>query len=987
MNKKKVNVLGIVALVIAALQTAAGAYLLMKVSKYTGFSRSIIISAMAAIAAFILLVDLIAIYAYRFKGRVVPVLAVILSMAMFFVTYKASTYVEKVDESIENLIQVDDTVTETHTMAFVTYDDEDLQTIDDMNSSTMLGYIDNESFIAGNVLALEAVEKNGLTAKLVPYDSYNNLLLALFQGDVDVAAMPNNYYSMFSVNDGYEDYLEKTNIIYTYEKEMTVDNLGGNDIDLTTDPFTVLLMGMDEQRTDTLILASFNPLRMTVTMTSIARDSFVPISCYSGKASDKINAARTVSRQCTIDTVENLMGVDIDFYVEVNFYGVVEMVDAMGGLFLYSPVRFIGQQAGYENDENGRGNFWVDVVAGWAMRDGQQTLALARERHAMPNGDFDRQENQQTIIKAMVTKMLEMRDLNQILAVIQAAGDHVKTNFSLDQMSQIINLGIQTLNTTYEGKVDGVTGLFNVINSRVTGYSSWNYNEQLSIPLWIYRLWNGSIKDNSALINRNIWKDQSLRENYDPDYDTLYPYYSAFVVKEVYNEQRIAYEAPDIMPTMKNVYYLADVNKWISSRSWIKLNVVEVREGDSLYSSSYRHNIVVAQSVAYGKLTEKMSELTVWVIKHDLDCTIEENQIYSECDSDNVLPDFVGMSLSEVNSWTSKHSEIKVNIKTLAQGDEGYDSAYSNAVKSQSVKAYTQLSKVKDTVELVYCDGSTITINLKTLFGYTSKSELESWLKKNWSTNYSVKEAYSDTVEKGKLISITIDGTKYTSATSNPTVKTTKNIVAVVSKGAEPTITVPNFTTVAEYQEFCKNNGIKESITYKDIADDSKAGTEEIASQSVKAGTYKASAVSELSITVNRYVKNELVDVPEFKSVEEYNAFIDKIGGTPSVSYPTEEKTVEDESKAGNTEESIVITQSAKGTMTVAEARKVTLTVKTIKTVYVAPAPTETPDPEDNTGDETGEGGSGGEGDNSGSGSDDSGSGDEGGDTGSEGGN
>ncbi|MBR2684933.1 MAG: LCP family protein [Erysipelotrichaceae bacterium] len=942
MNKNK-NILGIITLAFAALQTLVGGYLIFQVAKYTELSRSIIIGAIIAILALILLIDVIAFYSYKFRNKGFSIAGLVLGIGMLALTYVGSFYLGRVDKTIDDMSETEVVITETHTVALVTYQNDKLNSIDDLTDPLIkFGYIDNESFVAGNKLALEVIDNNKLNLAMEPYESYNDLLLALFEGNVDVAALPDNYYSMFSVNDGYEDYLDNTKTIYTYSKDMEVDNLGGNDKDLTQEPFTVLLMGMDEQRTDSLMVATFNPKRMAVTLTSIPRDSFVPIACYNGNRSDKINHARTISRQCTIDTVQNLMDITIDFYVEVNFYGVVQMVDAMDGLFLYSPVRFIGQQAGYENDENGRGKYWVDVVAGWAQRDGQQTLALARERHAMPNGDFDRIQHQQEIIQAMVSKMLEMRDVNKILKVIEAAGENVRTNFNINQITQLVNFGLKAMSTTYEGRTNGVSGLFKITNSRLTGYSSWDYNEAMQLPLWIYILYDGSIADNKAIIDRNLWTDTTLKNAFSADYDTFYPFYDDFTVKEYYNEAHHHPEMPDIMPTMKFIYTLEEVKSWIADRDWIKLKVVEVRQGDADYSADYKHNLVIAQSVSYGKITKDMTELTVWVIKHDVNCKLEENREYEDCGAAYVVPVFTGMSLTEVNDWKSAHPDIAVSVTTIDSSSASFNPEYANKVMSQSVEAYTLLKNVTGTIELVYCDASNVTVDFATLFNY-SKSDMDAWIKQNWSNNYEYRYPYSDSVAAGKIISISIGGTSYSANSGSATFKTDNSLVVTISNGPEPTLTIPTFTTVDEYKAWCSANSIKENIVNEEKTDDSKAGTTEI-TQSMT-GTYKGSEVAGgLYLTVTKYVAEVKVDIPAFTSVDEYNAFMANIGGSANVSYA--DTTIEDEAKAGTTE-TVSISQSlAAGNYKISEARGCTLTVT--RNVYVAPAPVE-PEPEQPT--------------------------------------
>ena len=162
-------------------------------------------------------------------------------------------------------------------------------------------------------------------------------------------------------------------------------------------PFSLLILGNDGGRTDSLILATYNPITLSVTMTSIPRDSFVPIACYPDNQKDKIGHAFSVSRDCALNTVEELFDIDINYFVEINFKGVVEIVDALDRIWLESPVEFVGQNS---DDERGHYTVWVPKGGFWAT--GEMALTFARERYRMPGGDNQRQVNQQQIGRAHV---------------------------------------------------------------------------------------------------------------------------------------------------------------------------------------------------------------------------------------------------------------------------------------------------------------------------------------------------------------------------------------------------------------------------------------------------------------------------------------------------------------------------------------------------------------------------------------------------------
>src|SRR5699024_10946322 len=104
------------------------------------------------------------------------------------------------------------------------------------------------------------------------------------------------------------------------------------------------------------------------------------------------------SRQCTIDTVEDLMDINIDFYFESNFAALVDMVDAVGGIIIDNPYEFVRQES------DNRGKYTVWVPAGVNRLNGEQALAYARERHLYATGDIQRQSNQQQVIQAFLTE-------------------------------------------------------------------------------------------------------------------------------------------------------------------------------------------------------------------------------------------------------------------------------------------------------------------------------------------------------------------------------------------------------------------------------------------------------------------------------------------------------------------------------------------------------------------------------------------------------
>ena len=211
----------------------------------------------------------------------------------------------------------------------------------EINSESTLGMINNSEDIEGNILAKELIEKEGLTSnEVVEYASYYEMIFDLLNGEVDGIFLSSNYKTIFGSEEAFEE-LDNTTVAYSYSKEME-----NQDTTLTSDksikePFTILLMGVDSEidglnanaafNGDTLMMITFNPKTLNATMFSIPRDTYVPIACNNNRYA-KINSSAAYGTSCVIDTVEQLTDITIDYYVKINFKGVVDLVDALGGI-------------------------------------------------------------------------------------------------------------------------------------------------------------------------------------------------------------------------------------------------------------------------------------------------------------------------------------------------------------------------------------------------------------------------------------------------------------------------------------------------------------------------------------------------------------------------------------------------------------------------------------------------------------------------------
>lgn len=193
----------------------------------------------------------------------------------------------------------------------------------------------------------------------------------------------------------------------------------------------VLLMGVDERagdrgRSDTLIVASIQPSNEKTNMVSIPRDTRTTLGGEEPESGreDKINHAYAFGGvDMAVDTVESFLDVDMDYYVRINMEGLVELVDAVGGVTIQNDLAF----------SRGDQNF----PEGEITLTGDEALEYVRMRKQDPNGDLGRNERQREVIKGVVEKAASFSSVNKVQGILDVMGDNVKTNADFDTLQML----------------------------------------------------------------------------------------------------------------------------------------------------------------------------------------------------------------------------------------------------------------------------------------------------------------------------------------------------------------------------------------------------------------------------------------------------------------------------------------------------------------------------------------------------------------------
>ena len=214
---------------------------------------------------------------------------------------------------------------------------------------------------------------------------------------------------------------------------------------ITKEPFVVYLSGVDNRgeltenaRSDVNILAVVNPSTKRVALINTPRDYYVDLAGTNSK--DKLTHAGLYGVETSMATLGNLYGVNVDQYLRINFAGFISIIDAVGGVDVYSDQAFtsVGSPGYYDP---------TTFAEGWNHLDGKSALAFARERHAFKTGDIQRGINQMKVIDAMVEKLKSPALLMSFSKLMDAMADCFVTSLSQEQISALVRMQLSDLSS------------------------------------------------------------------------------------------------------------------------------------------------------------------------------------------------------------------------------------------------------------------------------------------------------------------------------------------------------------------------------------------------------------------------------------------------------------------------------------------------------------------------------------------------------------
>ena len=283
-------------------------------------------------------------------------------------------------------------------------------------------------------------EQLGTTIQTAEYAGLTQLADGLRSGEVGAVILNDAYLDLYEEFEGYTDFPTSIRALTTEVVETTIvdpaDQAQASATpSLDENPvLNIYISGSDTRsstlpsrsRSDVNILASINTQTRQVLLISTPRDYYVPLSISNG-APDKLTHAGIYGVQVSMDTLSMLYEVPVDYYFRVNFNGFVDIIDALGGIDVYSDYTFAtGNVQGYHFNE------------GWNTVNGEEALAFCRERYAFSSGDRQRGKNQMAVIQGVLNKATSPAILTSYTSVLNSAEGCMETNVPYDTIAEIV---------------------------------------------------------------------------------------------------------------------------------------------------------------------------------------------------------------------------------------------------------------------------------------------------------------------------------------------------------------------------------------------------------------------------------------------------------------------------------------------------------------------------------------------------------------------
>lgn len=369
-----------------------------------------------------------------------------LSLSMILIIFLSiiAIYINKTN----NLLKYLDLNYKTYNYTLLVSNNSNYVSIKDL-ATKHLGYYEDEEKIGNKALnkVLKKVDMNSNK-----YNDNYEMANDLLEGEVDAILIENTYLDVLDESIKFKDNIKD---IYGFSI-ISNTNDSSRDLNVTKEPFNIYVSGIDTygeissiSRSDVNMIISINPNTRDILITSIPRDYYIKLYGKNGYR-DKLTHASLYGTNTSIKTLEDLFDIDINYYIKVNFSTIIDIVDAIDGIKVYSDYAFTS----IDN---------YSYKKGYNRVDGEEALSFARERKAFSTGDRQRIKNQQAVFKAILDKCMSKSIILKYSSLLDSIKGSFITNMPSNRITSLIKLQISK---KYH---------WNIMASNLEGIDSSNY--------------------------------------------------------------------------------------------------------------------------------------------------------------------------------------------------------------------------------------------------------------------------------------------------------------------------------------------------------------------------------------------------------------------------------------------------------------------------------------------------------------------------------
>ena len=294
--------------------------------------------------------------------------------------------------------------------------------------------------------------KSVVNVKYATVDSYFDALDKVLDKTYEAVLIESAQVEL--IKEENEGLFDKLKVLYEFSVDVKLTNKN-KELDISKNSFNLFISGIDTYgkitsvaRSDVNLLLTVNPNTNKILVTSIPRDYYV--SLHSKGKKDKLTHAGIYGIDESVLTIEDLLGININYYFKVNFTSLIDIVDTLGGIEVESQYSFKSKDGYY-------------YKKGLNSMDGKHALSFARERKAFSDGDIQRGKNQQAVLAAIINKLMSSNFINKYNSILKSLDGKFITNLSENNISSFIKKQID------QNKE------FTIMNNSVLGTGSYEY--------------------------------------------------------------------------------------------------------------------------------------------------------------------------------------------------------------------------------------------------------------------------------------------------------------------------------------------------------------------------------------------------------------------------------------------------------------------------------------------------------------------------------